>query len=190
MDDDLKWVSLARGSVSQIRPDESRAVSNFEPVPFEPGIAARDWLRLRVSGECDLLETVLKFRTTGTQTELLGFYAIQDADVYPTERERFALRLRRIRMREPDPQLASMIAWMVRSRTSPSGSGEDLFDHALGHAIELGSVALLVEPHDEATENMWHRHFRFFSVDEKSRGSDKNVRRLWYPVKRPPQDFG
>ena len=75
------------------------------------------------------------------------------------------LQVRKHRL-DPGPQPGMQIDWIARDVRTPQGFGAVLVALALAEAIDLGARALIVEPDDEATREMWQEHHRFVPLRE------------------------
>jgi hypothetical protein len=123
-------------------------IRTFEPLPFDAGRGAVNWLRDHVDDPCGPWETVL---IHDDDRDLLGF---------------FALAYKRVRLVLDGPAETAMeVAWIARRIDTPKGFGTDLLKFAINIALSAGAVALLVSPHDDRTaEKVWINGFWFSPV--------------------------
>jgi hypothetical protein len=123
-------------------------IETFEPLPFDAGRGAVNWLRDHVGDPGGPWETV--FVHDGRR-ELLGF---------------FALAYKKVRLVAERPAETAMeVAWIARRVDTPKGFGTELLKFAIRIALSAGAVALLVSPHDDRTaEKVWINGFLFWAV--------------------------
>jgi len=179
---------LPRGSIRHILDEELRElVHAFEPLDFDPGRKAKAWLEINVGASVMPLDTYLVF--SEDESQLLGFFVLELLEVHVAPGD---VPIMQLRGRIDDPstaQRAVKLVWIVRSTSSPSGFGGELFEHALAFAIEAGACALLVEPYDDATaQRLWLDHFE---LRQPRSGSEKPEEWacLWHALGTPTQDF-
>lgn len=179
--DKLNFVHLTTQTVVALTRDDDlySAIRAFEPLPFPAGERAAEWLRSRLDQAHVPIETQILLDAAG-QT-VLGYYAVRPVALELTNRDHVKLAVRR-RGVQWEPQPALLLSWIARSRASSAGSGRHLFLHAVGNALLNKCVALLIEPDQEATKQLWVRGYRCMEID-----GDPGM--LWYPVDQPARGW-
>jgi hypothetical protein len=183
------WIDLNDELVTPLNPGDDlyRAIDSFEALPFTPGEQAAAWLRARLVERHVPIETHVAMSRTGGG--LLGFYSLRPTS-FSLGRNRPLLEVRMLSVRrrvKEDAQPGALLEWIARSRGSPGGTGEQIFDHAFANAVESGSVAVLILAHDEPTAKMWRDGYRFMDFDTDPGARSAGVTRLWLPVHPPVQ---
>ncbi|HEX8646936.1 MAG TPA: hypothetical protein VF715_08530 [Thermoleophilaceae bacterium] len=158
------------------------ALSTFEPLGFEAGVAAGNWLRVCLTERKVALETQLAFGEDPRR--LLGLYVIRPAAFTLSVRERRRLGIGR---RSADRHLPGMYLELIaRARETPPGFGDQLVTHALANTLDRRAVALVIEASEEVATAVWQRHRFVPFTDGKPRGSETMM--LWHPVREPEPD--
>lgn len=177
----LEAGQLPRGLSERLMP----MIQAFEPLGFEAADKAKAWLETSVSSGSLGFDTYLAL--SEDLRHIIGFFALgaEEVEVAPGD-----LPIMQVRKVIDDPnaekQRALKLVWIARSRTSPAGFGNDLFDHALVVAVEAGGCAVMVEPYDEATaKKLWLGHFEL----REPRDGTADWQCLWYALGQANQDF-
>jgi len=130
-------------------PRLARAVDEFESLDNPLGRAATRWLREEAVANDGSTRTYALTRGA----KLDGFFALSAAEVLLTRQEVADLNLP-TRVRQP----AILVAWIARAKDAP-GAGATLLEAAYGKgrriAEDLGAVALVVDPGDDAVAGYW-----------------------------------
>jgi hypothetical protein len=188
------WVRLMPEVVEDLGENQHHlldAVEEFESLDNDAGRAATTWLK----------ESALVWHGTTITWLLLknrrvdAFYASASASVLLSQRDNERLRGRRPpdEVWIPRRQPASLIAWIAKRADSPD-AGRMAVMHAFGAAVQVaelqGNMALVLDPYDEETAQMWMRwpHLNFGRSAVERIGSEDpepRPRRLWTPL-RPP----
>jgi hypothetical protein len=150
-------IHLRAGSV-RLDEETVAAIRAFEPLDFEPGHKAAAWLDANVGAGRLPMDTYLVF--SEDSSELLGFFVLELIEVAISSGDLPIIELRQKLTDPQEPQPAVKLVWITRSKDSPQGFGQELFDQALALAFEAGACALLVEPYDELTaQRVWLDHY-------------------------------
>lgn len=171
------------------------AVDEFESIPREAGREAARWLRERALDEYGTSVTYLML----LERRVEAFYALSSAEVLLTGRERKQL-LRGVRKETydvPARQPASLIAWAAKRAGAGAQCAELILRHAFTSALEVaqsqGNIALVLDPYDEKTAEMWMRmkfvKFRRSTESRRSPNGTEQIRRLWTPLHPPRPGF-
>jgi hypothetical protein len=163
------------------------AVNNFESVPRPAGMAAATWLRERALDEYGSSVTYLML----LEGLVEAFYALSSAEVLLSgrDRKRMFAGVRANSYEVLPRQPASLIAWAAKRNGGCEGCGELILRHAFTSALEVaqsqGNIALVLDPYDEETAEMWMKmgfvKFRRSAGARHSNGTPQ-VRRLWTPL--------
>lgn len=158
-----------------LQPEEIVA---FRALPLPAGESAQRWLHQRVTDGDVPLETHVARSSAGA---VLGFYALEETRMRLAKDDSIKLRLRRLK---PDArtQPGALVSWIARSQDTGDGFGAHIIDHAIINAREQGAVALVVTPHDRATEEMWCRRHHFMRFKDDPTAPHDTAARLWHPV--------
>jgi hypothetical protein len=125
----------------------AQAVAGFEPLDNPAGQAAAAWLRNR---------SLVEFGSVATRLMVVdrvveGFYSLAASQVEIKTRDRLGMTRSRT-------QPAALVQWLAKRRGS-SVSGWEILAHAIGTALkvseDLGLVAIVLEPYDEASADIW-----------------------------------
>jgi hypothetical protein len=182
------------GSSKQLLLD---AVEAFESTEWEAGREAAAWLRDRALDEYGSSITYLMLR----KGEVEAFYALCSAEVLLTGRDRTKLfRSSRAKSHEVSRrQPASLIAWAAKRTDGEEKCGALIMGHALATAWEVaelqGNIALVLDPYDERTADMWlGMDFLTFrrSANPQKDDSDEDsepLLRLWTPLHPADDSF-
>ena len=185
-------VPLSAGSVKTIDPGIVDAIQRFEPMGFEPGAKAAEWLKLNVETGVLPLDTHLVVTDLGDHPDLIGFFVVEEMEVKVASDDLPIVEVRNRGINRASPLRAVKLVWIARAETAPEGFGEELFDEVLVKAVEARAVVVIVQPYDDDTaESLWKAHFHckeprpgwVFPEDEKTTF-------LWYPVGEADQSFG
>lgn len=173
----VNFVPLTTEAVARLRPGDDlySAIRNFRSLPVPAGERAARWLRDRLAETHVPIQTHLRLDPAGKTT--LGFYAVRPISFELSKRDFPLLQVRRMGVQK-EPQPALLLSWIARTLDSGQGSGRPLFLHATANAIANGFVALIIEPDDERTKQVWISKYRCMEAQDGSG-------RLWYPVDRP-----
>lgn len=178
----LRWSNLSQETRS--RPDELlNTVDAFEPLAFPAGHAALGWLRSVVEQRAETANAGLAFDSVSGR--LSGFVATRAIRFNVSKSRLILLQVRGHRL-DPGPQRAVQIDWIARDGRTPSGFGRTLVEYALGEARDTGARALIVEPEDEPTRQMWLRH-HFVPFEPRPAEGDEHPEWMWLPTGDPPQ---
>lgn len=172
---------LERGLAEHLLP----MIREFEPLGFEAAIKAKAWLETSVSSGSLGFDTYLAL--SEDLRHIIGFFALGEEEVEVAPGDLPIMLVRKV-LENPDAekQRALKLVWIARSCTSPTGFGNDLFDHALVIAFEAGGCAVMVEPYDEATaKKLWLDHFQL----RKPRDGAAGWQCLWYALGQADQGF-
>ena len=145
-----------------------RQIESFEPLPYEAGRGAINWLLDHVEDPGEPWETVL---VHDERRELLGF---------------FALAYKKVRLVVERPAETAMeVAWIARRADTPKGFGAEVLKFAIRIALSAGAVALLVSPHDDRTaEKVWINGF-WFSPVPSLEPEEGMTRQVFLGISRP-----
>ncbi len=155
--------------------DVAAAVEAFESIPTPAGETESYWLRR---------ESLWSYPSTITRVLVRdglvqGYYSLTGSTVRLTNRHLRALPLP---MANPNPlQPATLISHLAKHRHATI-TADTILMHAVGVALEVaqlqGSVALVVEPHDETSAELFTRRgFR-----RSGRSASETTPRLWVPL--------
>lgn len=182
-------VHLPPGSVKTLSSDVRRAIDEFQPLDYEPGHEAANWLRVNVDTGSLPLDTFLVLNEGST--ELLGFFVLEAMQVRVARGDFPVIQVRTGLADEDERVKATKLVWIVRAANNPKGFGEELFDEVLVRAVESSAVAVLVEPYDEATASrLWIDHFHCRQQRRNADHPDDWGGFHWYPLGMPDQTFG
>ncbi len=182
-------VRLDAGPVHGLQPSILETIERFEPIDFEPGQRAAEWLRLNVDTGNLPLDTYLVFDEQ--LEELLGFFVVELIEVRVARGDVPIMEVRKRIEDASAPQPALKLVWIARSTRSPKGLGQELFDEVLVRALEAGAVAVVVEPYDEATaKKLWEEHFHCRIPRDDSSSAGEWSEYMWYPVGTVDQIWG
>jgi hypothetical protein len=164
----------------------TRWVENFEPLEFEAARRAKLWLDSNLAAEVLPLTTYFIF-SDEDEDELFGFFVLDKIEVKVAP---FDLPIMQMRKAIEDPnaarQSATKLVWIARSKASPSGLGQEMFDYALHLAEEDGCCALMVDAFDQGTaEELWMKRYDL----RKPRAGAAEWTCLWHAVGQANQDF-
>jgi hypothetical protein len=158
------------------------AIRKFVALPNSAGTGAERWLRQRLDERRVPIETHLALAPQSGK--VLGFYAASPLDMDLSKDDSVIVRLRRLRHGDSTArkQPGLEVCWIARDATTDPGFGRNLFDHAVVNAQRHNAVALVVVPHDKATEELWLRHYHFMCFKNDQGSSSEPASKLWYPV--------
>ena len=161
--------------------DIAEAVRTFEPIAMPAGHAAAAWLKDEALEQYPGVVTYLQIGND----RLEGFVALQAGSVRLTNSDR-----RKIGGHSwvggESTQGATYLRWIARHRDA-AVTGESLFAFAVALAVEagekIGSVALVLDVHDEAEAQLWQQRYSFL------RENQRDSSRLWIPTIQLSQDL-
>lgn len=157
--------------------DIAEGVRAFEPIDTEAGRAAASWLKEEALDQYPGVATYLQYANGRVE----GFVALQAGSIQLKNGGRRAVG-KRSKGDSRWLEGATCLRWIARHRDSMS-SGDDLFEFAAALALEasktIGSVALVLEPHDQSDAEFWRRKYSFL------RQGSGDALRLWLPVIEP-----
>lgn len=150
-------------------PALAEAVAAFVPMDVPSGVAVASWLKERALAQPGSATPYLMVRNG----RVAGFYALAAASVELRGSHRNS-----IGAELPPTVPAYLIAQLGRASWSEPGSGRRLLAHAMAKAREASltaaAVALVVDPFDDGTAELWRRWgFRTSSM------SIGDTRRMW-----------
>jgi hypothetical protein len=158
----------------------------FEPLDFEAARQTKLWIETNLAAGTFPYTTVFVFAGDGSD-ELFGCFVMDQMEVevarddIPIMQVRKAIKEPRVR-RHP----ATKIVWMARSKSSPAGLGQQMFNHALKVAEEDGCCAVMVDAYDQETaEKLWIRTYHL----RKPRPGAADWSCLWHSVGQADQSF-
>lgn len=165
-----EWVNW-EATTREARADVAAAVERFEPMELPAGEEAAAWLQAHGA------DPGCRTRLLITGGELAGFHALTMGQV-----ELRSSHQQTVGAAHPR-QGAVLLAWIARSRTSPGGTGEQLFLDALDRArraVEfVGAAVLALDPYDEALDRYWRQRYGFRASQTEARNG---LKRLWLPI--------
>ena len=170
-----QWTPLNAGSAAY--EDIAAAIEEFESLETPAGDAATVWLKQHALANHPSSITYLLL----LDGRLEGYFAMVSSSLELTQRRRKTLRPGEKDYPLDPTQGASLVAWIARNRhgTLP---GRHLVTYAISIALEVaahqGTVALVLDPYDEATGNEWAKKYGFKSA----RTPDGLRPRLWLPL--------
>lgn len=193
-DGEPAWVRLTPEVVEDL--GENRhflldAIEEFESLDNPAGCAATAWLRN---------DALAWHGTTLTYLMLLNrrieaFYAATASSVLLSQRDR-----RRVRGDVPSGlpprQPATLISWLAKDRGAVT-HGLTVLHHAFAVALQVselqGTIALVLDPFDDPTAEMWMRmpsvEFRRSAAERGEDEGNFRPRRLWMPLRLPDAGF-
>jgi hypothetical protein len=180
------WALLSDELLTSLEIDRWTELANeFQPTEHQAGVEMADWFRDGIKARKMPLTTW----AIHTSDELLGFYAIKNAEIEFSRRAFpiLAVRRRSIRVRrlKGGPQPGLLLSSIARSNSTRRGFGRILFEHALGIAHEdRKNVALFVLPANHTVSQMWQGNYQFKLMDEPIDGLSEV---LWFPVDPTPE---
>ena len=178
---EVRWED--RSSLLRSSPDDLlERAADFEPLDFEAGRAAAAWLRQAAQDGVAVDGT--RLAVDERSGALLGFVATRRTTFTLTKSRRVALQLRRFQLRSGD-QPAIAIDWVARSARTPPGFGRQLLLATIAGALADGAGALIVEPSDEGTREMWRRQYRFVPFEARQHEGYSHPEWLWFPLGDP-----
>lgn len=173
-------IQLPAGSVQELGEELAAAAEAFEPLDFEPGRKATAWLQANIGAGRLPMDTYLVL--SEDFSELLGFFVLELIEIVVSSGDLPIIEVRK-KLKDPHgPQPAVKLVWIARSRTSPKGFGQELFDAALALAFEAGACALLVEPYDDKTaQRVWLDHYEL-RAPRPDQGNPREWSYLWHAI--------
>jgi hypothetical protein len=157
---------------AQELPKLDEAIRAFEPVPGPAGESVARWLVENAFREPR--EATVRLRLS--YGRVTGVYALCAAQIALDMAQRSQLGGVRYRT-----QPAILLAQFARAADAP-GIGRELLHHAGGTARRartyIGATALVVDPFDESTAEMWREHFGFRDSQQPVPGN-RRLRRQW-----------
>jgi hypothetical protein len=181
-------IVLEAGPLPELDSGRLTAINEFEPLPFQPGREASDWLKRSIQDESLPLDAYLLLDESATS--LLGFFAIEQEEVFVSEQDLPIMVLRTEVKPASQRQPSLKLAWIARSARSPAGTGQRLFDDVLEEAQACGAVAVRVLPADDATaKKVWLEHYNF-RFPRPRQGDPGEWDYLWHSVGDVPPDLG
>lgn len=160
------------------------AVTDFDGTDSAGGAAAANWLKRDALANHGSTITWLLVR----ERRVLAFFASCNTSVELSVRHRAEVGVTR------RTQPATLLAWIGRDRSAPSGTGYSVFEFALGLARDgarvQGSVALVADPHDADAEAFWLQPKYGFRRSQTEIGPAEYRRfRLWRRLFGPDESF-
>jgi hypothetical protein len=148
-----------------------QAVGSFEPLPFEAGRGAVNWLRDHLEDPCDPWLVVLTCAGDGT---LLGF---------------FVLAVKQFAFPPDGEQLSAMeVAWIARAADTEKGFGGDLLTYATSIALKEGATAFFALPNDpETAAKVWRGRFSFEPLPVPDPSAEEAVQ-MFLGLEEPEED--
>lgn len=192
------WVRLTREVIADLAEDAhllTDAIKEFEAVDKPAGREATDWLQ---RDALDWDGTTLTYLML-LDRRLEAFYASASSSVMLSQRDRKRARgAKRLPVSIPPRQPATLIAWLAKRRGA-STSGLTVLEHAFSTAVQVselqGNVALVLDPFDDATAELWLSlgvGLRQSASDRHGSAADGQAkpRRLWMPLREVDVAFG
>lgn len=175
-------VTLTRRTIEAgLADDLIEAIDDFEPLPFDAARGATTWLQRQVNEGLDPMLTILALDPI--ESRLCGFFVLGFTTITLSPGDQPIVQIAH-KLEDPHaPQVAAEIAWIARSRGTEKGFGRDLFHYAVALAIDSGSIAMVVTPHDDETaQKLWIGRYRFRPRRSTTGKSTPMQSKLWYPV--------
>ncbi|HWX88360.1 MAG TPA: hypothetical protein VNX67_09305 [Solirubrobacteraceae bacterium] len=158
--------------VARALPVLEDAIQAFKAPPGPAGESVSRWLVEHAFHEPQ--EATVRLRLS--YGRVTGVYALCAAQITLDTAERAQLGGVRYRT-----QPAILLAQFARAADAP-GIGAELLRHATGTARRartyVGATALVVDPFDEPTAEMWREHFGFRDSQQRVPGN-RSLRRQW-----------
>lgn len=150
-----------------------RALADFDAGAKPAAVAATHWLQQSALAQHQNSRTALYIGNG----RIAGYYSLCNAQVELSQRQR-----KKLDLRTPIGTLpASLVTWLAKDHRADF-DGELLVMHAAATArkatMTQASVALVLDPYDDETAEMWRTRFGF------RRSSGSNADRLWVPLAR------
>jgi GNAT superfamily N-acetyltransferase len=145
-------------------------IENFEPLPFDAGRGAVNWLRNHVSDPCEPWVVVL---TCAEDWTLLGFFVLAYKQFsFPPDTEELT---------------AMEVAWIARAAHTKKGFGRELLTYAASVALAKGASAFVASPNDPKTaKKVWLERFEFRLVSKPEPG-DEVTMQVFLGLQEPPE---
>jgi hypothetical protein len=157
--------------------DVADGVDLFESLDTPAGRAATRYLREQSLQ--DYPSTVTYVYMVGDQVD--GYFSLASGSVTLTQRHRKSLRSGQRDYPVSPTQGASLVAWLARHRDGIV-SGRKILVYALSIALQVarrqGTLAVVLDPFDDDTAEMWAGRYGFRRSQTRA-GSDV---RLWIPL--------
>lgn len=183
---DLDALVLRAGQPADWPAEVTAAIEAFEPLPYDAGRRAAEWLK-RVSG-AEALPLDLYLLVHRGSGDLFGFFVIEPETVVISRGDAPVVQVRTGIVDPAEEQASSLLVWMARSKYAPPGFGEFLFEAVVADAVARGSSLIRVSPADtETEERIWVGRFNF---RRPRADSEVGWVFLWYGVGEPDQTFG
>ena len=169
-DDEPTWLTLP-GVDIEPSPRLREALDGFDAGPTPAGAAATRWLR-----DAALIEhPISRTRLYIANGAIAGYYSLCNAGVEISQRD----RRRALALDTPIGTLpGSLVTWLAKDYEAGI-DGTLLIKHAAATAREAAamtaSVALVLDPFDDATAEVWKKAYGF-------RRSSGKSRRRWIPL--------
>lgn len=165
------YLRVDRAAVAAL-PGLAAAIDAFRPVPGPAGESVAKWLKERAFSEPQ--EATVRIRLSDGR--VTGVYALCAAQIALSQQERSQLSGVYFRT-----QPAILIAQFARSADTP-GIGDEMMLHADATARRalhyVGATALVVDPFDQDTAEMWRSRFGFQDSEQPVPGN-RHLRRQW-----------
>lgn len=171
-----------------LSPEIVNLIDEFDPLPFEAGVDAKDWLQGELSERSLPITAILM--PDAEHERLDGFICMGFTSISLSRSDQAAAEVGIVqkgrRVEEVcEPHLAADISWIARGAATRKGFGQRLFNCAVNWGMDNRVLAMVVTPHDEETERkVWIERFRFREA-HPSDAQDGAPKRLWYPVHKP-----
>ena len=169
-DSEPTWITLP-GSDLDPSSRFRGALDQFDAGPTPAGVAASAWLRDRALTQHEISRTRLYI----AGGRISGYYSLCNSSFEISSRKRRSL----LRVETTIRTLpASLVTWLAKDQRAGI-DGKVLIQHAIATAREAtaaaASVALVVDPFDDTTAEIWKNRFGF-------RESLEDSDRLWMPL--------
>lgn len=166
------WVTLPPVDIDISEPFR-RALDDFDAGPKPAAVAATHWLQQSAPAQHQNSRTALYI----ANGRIAAYYSLCNAQVELSQRQR-----KKLDLRTPIGTLpASLVTWLAKDHRADF-DGELLVMHAVATArkatMTQASVALVLDPYDDETAEIWKTRFGF------RRSSGPNADRLWVPLVR------
>lgn len=165
------YLHVDREAVAAL-PGPAAAIDAFRPVPGPAGESVAKWLKVRAFSEPQ--EATVRIRLSDGR--VTGVYALCAAQIALSQQERSQLSGVYFRT-----QPTILIAQFVRSADTP-GIGDEMMLHADAPARRalhhVGATALVVDPFDQDTAEMWRSRFGLQDSEQPVPGN-RHLRRQW-----------
>lgn len=184
---DWRWTELTDELLSSLAGDHWLDLAEkFVPVDKKAAREMAEWFCTGVRNRKMPAATY----AVHTDNELLGFFAVERAEIEFSRRARPILEVRRLSIRlhrlKRGPQPGLLLSSIARAESTVPGFGRVLFEHAVGvaHDDSQENVALFVLPANRDVSRMWKDIYNFRPMDEPREGISEV---LWFPTDPTPE---